>query len=149
MPSRPVVSNYVLEHIEKTCARHRVGCWALSSLPKGRSSHIPITHLWFLYVSSSLVRKIPCRRKWISTPVFLPGESHGKRSLVGYSPWGRQESDTTEQLTLTYTYICVCPTGGTLYYEQCLTNPSITQLSRCYYTPHPYFTNKKMEAQED
>ena len=33
------------------------------------------------------------------TPVFLPGESHGQRSLLGYSPWGRQESDTTE-LTL-------------------------------------------------
>ena len=33
-----------------------------------------------------------------STPVLLPGESHGRRSLVGYSPWGRQESDTTERL---------------------------------------------------
>ena len=33
-------------------------------------------------------------------PVFLPGESHGQRSLVGYSPWGRKESDTTERLTL-------------------------------------------------
>ena len=33
-----------------------------------------------------------------SMPVFLPGESHGRRSLVGYSPWGRKESDTTEQL---------------------------------------------------
>ena len=41
-----------------------------------------------------------CRRsrKWQSTPVFLPGESHGQRSLGGYSPWGRKESDTTEQL---------------------------------------------------
>ena len=34
-------------------------------------------------------------------PVFLPGKSHGQRSLAGYSPWDRQESDTTEQLTLT------------------------------------------------
>ena len=40
------------------------------------------------------------RRKWQPTPVFLPGESHGQRSLVGYSPWGGKESDTTEQLTL-------------------------------------------------
>ena len=39
------------------------------------------------------------RRKWQPTPVFLPGESHGQRSLVGYSPWGRKESDTTERLT--------------------------------------------------
>ena len=36
------------------------------------------------------------RRKWQPTPVFLPGESHGQRSLVGYSPWGHKESDTTE-----------------------------------------------------
>ena len=38
------------------------------------------------------------RRKWQSTPVLLPGKSHGQRSLVGYSPWGRKESDTTERL---------------------------------------------------
>ena len=44
------------------------------------------------------VRKIPWRRKWQSTPVLLPGESHGQRSLVGYSPWGHRESDTTEWL---------------------------------------------------
>ena len=37
------------------------------------------------------------RRKWQPTPVFLPGESHGRKSLVGYSPWGREESDTTER----------------------------------------------------
>ena len=35
---------------------------------------------------------------WQPTPVLLPGESHGGRSLVGYSPWGRKESDTTERL---------------------------------------------------
>ena len=42
------------------------------------------------------VRKIPWRREWQSTPVFLPGEFHGQRSLVGYSPWGPKESDMTE-----------------------------------------------------
>ena len=41
---------------------------------------------------------IPWRRKWQPTPVLLPGESHGGRSLVGYSPWGRKESDLTEWL---------------------------------------------------
>ena len=44
--------------------------------------------------------KIPWRSKWLHTPVFLPGESHGRRSLMGYSPWGRKELDTTEGLTL-------------------------------------------------
>ena len=41
-------------------------------------------------------RKIPWRRAWQPTPVFLTGESHGQGSLVGYSPWGHTESDTTE-----------------------------------------------------
>ena len=44
------------------------------------------------------VGKIPWRRKWPLTPVFLPGKFHGQRSLVGYSPWSRKELDTTEQL---------------------------------------------------
>ena len=45
--------------------------------------------------------KIPWRRKWQPTPVFLPGKSHGRWSLVGYCPWGRKESDTTERLHFT------------------------------------------------
>ena len=49
----------------------------------------------------SLRWKIPWRREWLPTPVFLPGEFHGQRSLVGYSPWGCNESDTTERLTHT------------------------------------------------
>ena len=48
------------------------------------------------YLESTLL--INWRRKWHPTPVFLPGESHGRRRLVGYSPRGRQESDTTERL---------------------------------------------------
>ena len=51
---------------------------------------------WVLY----LQKKIPWRRQWQPTPVLLPGKSHGQRSLVGYSPWGRKESDTTERLYL-------------------------------------------------
>ena len=42
------------------------------------------------------VRKIPWRRAWQPTPVFLPAESHGQGSLAGHGPWGRRESDTTE-----------------------------------------------------
>ena len=41
----------------------------------------------------------PLEKEWLPTPVFLPGESHGQRSLVGCSPWGRKESDTTERIT--------------------------------------------------
>ena len=46
------------------------------------------------------VRKILRIKERVPTPVFLPGEPHGQRSLAGYSPWGRKESDTTERLTL-------------------------------------------------
>ena len=45
------------------------------------------------------VGKIPWRRKWQPTPVLLPRKSHGLRSLVGYSPWGRKESDMTERIS--------------------------------------------------
>ena len=44
------------------------------------------------------VRKVPWRRKWHPTPVLLPGKSHGRRSLVAYSPWGCKELDMTERL---------------------------------------------------
>ena len=61
------------------------------------------------------VRKIPWGRKWQPTPVFLPGKLHGQRSLVGYSPWGHKELDTTKWLsTMTMNNECshctvVCP----------------------------------------
>ena len=45
------------------------------------------------------VGKVPWRKKWQPTPVFLPEKSHGCRSLVGYSSWGRKESDTAERLS--------------------------------------------------
>ena len=50
------------------------------------------------------VGKIPWRRAWQSTPVFLPGKSHGQRTLVGYSPWSHIESDITQWLTHTHTH---------------------------------------------
>ena len=57
-----------------------------------------VGHDWA--TSLSLFTFMHWRRKWQPTPVFLPGESHGWRSLVGYSPWGHKESDTTERLHL-------------------------------------------------
>ena len=54
---------------------------------------------WF----NSWVKKIPWKRAWQRTPVFLPGEFHGQRSLAGYSPWGSKEPDMTERLSL---FIC-------------------------------------------
>ena len=63
------------------------------------------------------VRKISWRREWQPTLVFLPGEFHGQRGLVGYSPWGCKELYTTDFVTNTFTCVCVCvcvflPPGG-------------------------------------
>ena len=52
-----------------------------------------------------LGRKIPRRRKWQSTPALSPGKSHGRRSLVGCSPWGHQESDKTERLHFHFSFL--------------------------------------------
>ena len=50
------------------------------------------------------VGKIPWRKEWQPTPVFLPREFHGQKSLAGYRPWGRRELDQTERLTHTHTH---------------------------------------------
>ena len=54
----------------------------------------------------------PWRRKWQPTTVFLPGRSHGQRSLVGYSLWGCEESDTIERLAFSHAsqYLLIPPT---------------------------------------
>ena len=66
-----------------------------ASLVAQRLKRLPtMRETWF----NPWVGKIPWRRKWQPTPVFLPGESHGQRSLVGYSSRGRKESDTNERL---------------------------------------------------
>ena len=68
--------------------------------PKLRADSLPTEPLGKPIVSESNYQKEALwRRKWQHTPVFLPGKSHGQRSLVGYSPWGCKESDMTERLT--------------------------------------------------
>ena len=52
------------------------------------------------------------RRQWHSTPVLLPGKSHGRRSLVGCSPWGHEESDTTERLHFHFSLSCIREGNG-------------------------------------
>ena len=72
------------------------------------------------------VGKILWRRAWQPTLVFLPGEFHRQRSLVGYSPWGHKESDTTEQLTLP-SKCCV-----TLGHESPLSGPQFHPLKNAH-----------------
>ena len=58
-------------------------------------NHLPVQEISEIQVPF-LVRKVPWRRAWQPTPVFLSGDSLGQRSLAGYNPWGCKESDTTE-----------------------------------------------------
>ena len=70
--------------------------------------------------SSSLC---PRRRQWQPTPVLLPGKSHGQRSLIGCSPWGREESDMTEQLPFHFSLSCIGEGHGNPLQCSCLENP--------------------------
>ena len=63
------------------------------------------------------------RRQWHPTPVLLPGKSHGRRSLVGCSPWGREESDTTERLHFHLSVSCIGEGNGNPLQCSCLENP--------------------------
>ena len=63
------------------------------------------------------------RRQWHLTPVLLPGKSHGWRSLVGCSPWGREESDMTERLHFHFSLSCIGEGNGNPLQCSCLENP--------------------------
>ena len=63
------------------------------------------------------------RRQWQPTPVLLPGKSHGWRSLVGCSPWGWEESNTTEQLPFPFSLSCIGEGHGNPLQCSCLENP--------------------------
>ena len=89
------------------------GCWGfpggavVNNLPAnagdaGDSSLIPQCRRCRRLEFDPWVVNIPCRMKWLPTPVFLPGKCHGQRSLAGYSQWGREES---EQLSYEHTVV--------------------------------------------
>ena len=77
--------------------------------------------------------KIPWRREGVPTPVFWPGESHGQRSLAGYSPWGHKELDRTKRLSLSLPLIFTkCLQGRNTFHQFC----QILRLSQtCMHTP--------------
>ena len=80
-----------------------------------------------LYILSKLylaLSSLGARRKqWQPTPVLLPGKSHGQRSLVGCSPWGHKELDTTEWLCFHFSLSCIGEGNGNPLQYSCLENP--------------------------
>ena len=71
------------------------------------------------YLQTATIR----RRQWHPTPVLLPRKSHGQRSLVGYSLWDREESDTTERLHFHFSLSCIREGNGNPLQCSCLENP--------------------------
>ena len=82
-----------------------------------------LTGLDVAELESHLTMLIFQRRQWQPTPVLLPGKSHGWRSLVGSSPWGHEESDTTERLHFHFSLSCIGEGNGTPLQSSCLENP--------------------------
>ena len=73
---------------------------------------------WLKYMNFNF---LSWRRRWQPTPALLPGKSHGQRSLEGYSPWGREESDTAEWLH--FSLSCIGEGNGNPLQYSCLENP--------------------------
>ena len=91
-----------------------------ASLRERQCSQSVVTLLPFLIQSFP----IPVQtRQWHPTPVLLPGKSHGWRSLVGCSPWGHEELDTTEWLHFHFSLSCIGEGNGNPLQCSCLENP--------------------------
>ena len=90
---------------------------------KSRNFILSMAQSWLretkYYLNSREIR----RRQWHPTPILLPGKSHGRRSLVGCSPWGHEDSDTTERLHFHFSFSCTGEGNGNPLQCSCLENP--------------------------
>ena len=107
------------QKFRKLSSGHRTGKgqFSFQSPKKAMPKNVQTTAQ--LHLSHTLLR----RRQWHPTPVLLPGKSHGWRSLVGCSPCGRSESDTTERLPFHFSLSCTGEGNGNPLQCSCLENP--------------------------
>ena len=82
-----------------------------------------LSSLTNLKTTLQVIKLLLSRRQWQPTPVLLPGKSHGWRSLVGCSPWGREESDMTERLHFHFSLSCIGQANSNPLQCSCLENP--------------------------
>ena len=82
-----------------------------------------LLYLHIVIIKWAKVLRVPSEPSWHPTPALLPGKSHGRRSLVGCSPWGRHESDTTERLHLHFSLSHIGGGNGNPLQSSCLENP--------------------------
>ena len=90
---------------------------------KTKSDTVSIFSISFCMIEFLIVVDSLWRRQWHPTPVLLPGKSYGWRSLVGCSPWGPEESDTTERLHFHFSLSCIGEGNGNPLRCSCLENP--------------------------
>ena len=83
----------------------------------------PGSHYFPCYVNCQHVTSFSRRRQWHPTPALLPGKSHGQRRLVGCSPWGREESNTTDRLHFHFSLSCIGEGNGNPLQCSCLESP--------------------------
>ena len=88
------------------------------------------------------------RRQRQPTPVLLPGKSHGWRSLVGYSPWGREELDMTERLHFHFSLSCTGEENGNPFQYSSLENPRDGSLVGCHLWVHTELDTTDMTQQQ-
>ena len=120
------------QFVLRDCSKNAVGEDQYMLLGKGSSGQFnAIKHSFYKRFSASHEEPMKGfsaflnikRRQWHSTPVLLPGKSHGQRSLEGCSPWGRWGSDTTEQLHFYFSLSCIEEGNGNPLECSCLENP--------------------------
>ena len=119
--------NNVITHLESDILEYKIK-WALGNINTNKArgdDGIPAE--LFQTLRNGGVKMLHSiwqrRRQWHPTSVLLPGKSHGRRSLVGCSPWGREESDTTERLHFHFSLACIGEGNGNPFQCSCLENP--------------------------
>ena len=118
-PGLPVhhhLPEFIQTHVHRVCDAIQPSHPRSSSFPPAPN---PSQHQRFFTHGNVYMQ----RRQWHPTPVLLPGKSHGRRSLVGCSPWGRKESDTTERLHFDFSLSCTGEGNGDPLQRFCLENP--------------------------
>ena len=93
--------------------------------------YLSLQHCLSTYSTIISSNKGSWRRQWHPTPVLLPEKAHGRRSLVGYSPRGRKELDTTERLNFHFSLSCTGERNGNPLQCSCLENPREGSLVGC------------------
>ena len=108
------VSKFMITILSEQLFSHKVSVSLAASIILSSLPYIYI--ILYQHFILTYIQKHP-------TPVLLPGKSHRWRSLVGCSPWGRQESDTTEQLHFIFSLSCIGEGNGNPLQCSCLENP--------------------------